>query len=274
MHNSSLTVVPHPTIDLSQQEIDAYRRDGFIVIHGFSTPEELALMQTIYDELFEKRAGREVGDEFDLAGADADDDRPVLPQILSPSKYAPELLQTLAVANARAIAKQVLGPAGEFGGDHAILKPAKYGAATPWHQDEAYWDPALDYDSFSIWLPLSGASVESGCLHFIPGSHLGEVIPHRPIGGDPRIHGLEAIAVDTSNAVAVPLEAGSVTVHHNRTLHYAGPNLTEQPRRAYILMCGKPATPRQTPRQFPWKEVQSTERSKRAESARNQGEYK
>ena len=274
MHNSWLTVEPHPTIDLSKHAIDAYRRDGFLVIHGFSTPEELARMRTIYDDLFEKRAGREVGDEFDLAGADAEDDRPVLPQILSPSKYAPELLRTLAVANARAIAKQILGSTGEFGGDHAILKPASYGAATPWHQDEAYWDPSLDYDSFSIWMPLSGATVESGCLHFIPGSHLGEVIPHQPIGGDPRVHGLEAIDVDASKAVAIPLKEGSVTVHHNRTLHYAGPNSTQQHRRAYIMMCGKPAAPRQTPRQFHWKEVQSTERSKRAELARNQGENK
>lgn len=265
---------PNPTIELSKDAIDAYRRDGFLVIHGFSTAKELARMRTIYDELFEKRAGREVGDEFDLAGADADDDRPVLPQILSPSKYVPELRQTLAAANARAIAKQILGPDGELGGDHAILKPARYGAATPWHQDEAYWDPLLDYDSFSIWLPLSGATVESGCLHFIPGSHLGDVIPHRPIGGDPRIHGLEAIEVDTSNAVAVPLEEGAVTIHHIRTLHYAGPNSTQEQRRAYIMMCGNPATPRQTSRQFPWKEIQSTERSKRAESARYQGENK
>jgi len=123
-------------------------------------------------------------------------------------------------------------------------------------------------------MPLSGATVESGCLHFIPGSHLSEVIPHQPIGGDPRVHGLEAIDVDASKAVAISLEEGSVTVHHNRTLHYAGPNSTQQQRRAYIMMCGKPAAPRQTPRQFPWKEVQSTERSKRAERARNQGENK
>lgn len=257
------------TIRLSPEQIAKYRRDGYLVIEKFATADELLRMREIYDDLFSRRAGREVGDEFDLAGADEDDVQAKLPQILSPSKYAPALSETLAIANADAIAKQILGPDGAYRGDHAILKPARYGAETPWHQDEAYWDPAYEYDSFSVWMPLTGATVESGCLHFVPGSHLSEVIEHRPIGNDPRIHGLEAVNPNLTGAVACPLEPGSVTIHHNRTLHYAGPNRTTEDRRAYIMVCGSPPRQLQFPREFPWKELHRTARQKRArESAK------
>ena len=49
----------------------------------------------------------------------------------------------------------------------------------------------------------------------------------------------------------------AATIHHNRTLHYAGPNVSDIPRRAYILGFGVPATPRATPRRFPWNEDQA-----------------
>ena len=34
-------------------------------------------------------------------------------------------------------------------------------------------------------------------------------------------------------AVAVPIPACAATFHHPRMIHYAGPNTTSQPRRAY-----------------------------------------
>ncbi len=258
---------PEPNLNLSDDQIRDYRENGYLTIESFTTVAELEWMREIYDRLFSERAGRERGDEFDLAGPDIDGEVQRLPQILSPSNHAPKLKETLAFANADAIAKQILGECGSCAGDHAILKPARYGSETPWHQDEAYWDPSLDYDSFSVWIPLDGATIESGCLHFVPGSHLGEVCEHRPIGGDPCVHGLEAVEPTVTGAIPCPLAPGSATIHHNRTLHYAGPNHTDQHRRAYILMCGSQATPRATPRSFPWKEIQKTERARRAQSA-------
>ena len=58
-------------------------------------------------------------------------------------------------------------------GNHAILKPARIGGATPWHQDEAYWDPRYAHRAVSIWLALQPATLENGCMRFIAGSHRG-----------------------------------------------------------------------------------------------------
>jgi ectoine hydroxylase-related dioxygenase (phytanoyl-CoA dioxygenase family) len=256
-----------PTLSLTQDQIDFYHREGYLVLNALTTAEEVAWMRGVYDRIFAMRAGREEGNQFDLAGADGEEAVATLPQILSPSKYAPELKEGLFRANALHIVKSLLGPLVQAHGDHAILKPARIGAATPWHQDEAYWNPSMNYNSLSIWIPLQDASIESGCLSFVPRSHNLEVQPHHCINHDPRIHGLEADYTDFQNAVSCPLPAGGATLHHNRTFHYAGPNNTETPRRALILTFGTPASPRQSPRVFYWNDRKQTPREERARTA-------
>jgi ectoine hydroxylase-related dioxygenase (phytanoyl-CoA dioxygenase family) len=69
-------------------------------------------------------------------------------------------------------------------------------------------------------------------LQYISGSHLGEVRSHYLQNG----HVVTA-DVDPSQAIAAPAAAGEAMVHHCRTLHYAGPNGTDQPRRAVQVIC-------------------------------------
>lgn len=260
-----------PTLLLTAEQIAEYEREGFLVIPNFTTPEECARIKVIYDQLFAERAGRESGNQFDLAGSDEEGKEAKLPQILGPHEYAPELMETLAWANAGALLRQIYGTDEVAFGDHAILKPARNGAPTPWHQDEAYWDPDRLYRNLSIWLPLQDTSIEMGCMWFLPRSHRYDVMPHRPIGGDIRVHGLElepSVDAGLDRAVACPIPAGSVTVHHSRTLHYAAGNNTDEPRRAWILSGGAPgeAWPG-TPRSFPWQALRKTAREQRAKEA-------
>jgi ectoine hydroxylase-related dioxygenase (phytanoyl-CoA dioxygenase family) len=261
-----------PTVVLSQEQIDFYHREGYLVLDAITTPEEVKWMRGIYDRLFETRAGREVGGQFDLGGTDEEGKEAVLPQILNPSKYAPELKDGLFRTNALAIAKQLLGPEAEASGEHAIFKPARTGAETPWHQDEAYWNPDLDYTSFSLWIPLQEATLENGCMQFVPRSHLHQVMTHHTINHDPRIHGLEADEFDTSNSVACPIPAGGATIHHNRILHYAGPNTSDIPRRALILIFQVKPTKRAETRDFYWNTQKQTPADQRAAEARKKAE--
>lgn len=258
-----------PTVVLTQDQIDFYHREGYLSLEAITTQEEVDRLREIYDRLFERRAGRETGDQFDLAGTDEEGKEASLPQILNPSRYAPELLEGQFRINAEAIAKQLLGEEAALHGEHAINKPPRQGAATPWHQDEAYWDPAFDYAELSIWIPLQPATLENGCMQFIPGSHKQEVAEHQPIGNDPRVHGLELVEVDARKAVACILPAGGCTIHGSRTMHYAGPNTSDAPRRALILTGGLPATPRAEERRFPWNERKHTAREERARAAQN-----
>lgn len=260
---------PTSNVTLNAAQIEFYHTNGFLVIQSISTPEELDWMRVVYDRLFEDKVGWDEGAQFDLGGTDEEGKTAALPQLLGPSRYEPRLKHTLCRANVLAITRQLLGEQADIRGDHMILKPAGYGAPTPWHQDEAYWNPDLDYCTTNFWMPLQDASVESGCLWFIPGSHRWDILQHQSIGADVRVHGLELVEgqIDTSIAVACPITAGGVTIHANRTLHYAGPNKTGQPRRAYIQGGGIDAKQRTTPRRFPWNEIKQAPRQQRASSA-------
>jgi hypothetical protein len=260
-----------PAITLTPEQIISFHINGFIAIDPITDDAELEWMRAAYDRIFMERAGRDSGDQFDLGGTDEEGKEAALPQILNPAKYAPELLEGKYLATALSIARQLLGAEANGGVAHAIFKPAGKGAETPWHQDEAYWDPTRSYCSVSMWMPLQEATVENGCLWFVPGSHRYDILPHRSIGGDPRIHGLELdlpnAAEVTASAVACPLKPGAVTVHLNRTMHYAGPNKSGIPRRALILGYGLPNRPYPMPRQFPWNEIKVTPRQERAKQA-------
>jgi len=257
-----------PTVSLSPSQIAFFRSNGFLSLPVLTTPEEVAMMRDAYDDIFNRKAGREVGDQFDLAGTDEEGKEAALPQILNPEKYAPQLWDTLARANALKIVRQLWGPDVEAQGSHAIFKPAKHGATTPWHQDEAYWGPDWEYRSMSVWVPLQDVDEENGCMQFIPGSNKQEILPHQPIGNDPRVHGLELAPdaeIDLLHAVVCPLEAGGATFHPTRTLHFTAANESDRPRRALIMIFGAPPTKRSElglpPRAFPWEEMKKTARA-------------
>jgi len=259
-----------PTLILSQAQIDFFHREGYLALPALTTAEEVVKLQEIYDHLFSSKAGRDQGDHLDLVTADDDSAEEMLPQILNPSKYAPELTDTLFRINATAIAKQLLGADAKFTGDHAIRKAPHSGVETPWHQDEAYWNPEKEYNALSIWIPLQEATLKNGCMQFIPGSQDQDVLPHHPIGNDPAVIGLEVDDAEgrAQRAVACELPAGGATIHHSRTLHYTGVNGSDQPRRAYILAFGTPAKQRDQVRDFYWLTQQKTKWQERSDAAK------
>lgn len=236
------------TFSLTPDQIERFERDGFLQLEAITSSDEVERLAGIYDELFDGRRTVAAGDRLELAG---DAERPVLPQIVNPERYAPELLETVAHANATAIARQLLGESSTSGGMHAIRKPPHHGAATPWHQDEAYWDPAQEHNAISIWMPLQPATIENGCMQFVRGSQHDDVRPHRLISDD--AHGLVVDGeIDEGLVVACPIPAGGATIHNGRTLHYAGPNATDGPRRALIMAFRTPTRERSEPRDFYW----------------------
>lgn len=260
--------MPEPTILLTQAQIDCFRENGYLVIPEITTQREVEWIKVIYDRLFANKTGREEGNQFDLAGTDDDDAEAKLPQILGPSRYAPELKDALYIANAVAITQQLLGPDARFLGDHAILKPGRTGVETPWHQDEAYWDGGMSHHSLSAWMPLQDVDEHNGCMQFLPSAMDIEVQPHHSINHDPRVHGLEIDALDTTRAAICPLKAGGATFHYCRTPHYTGANHSDQPRRAYILGLGVLPQPRETVRDFYWNTMKQTAREQRARAAK------
>jgi ectoine hydroxylase-related dioxygenase (phytanoyl-CoA dioxygenase family) len=223
------------SVRLDDAQIEAFHRDGFTHVERITTDEELAWLAPIYDSLFASRRGAFRGGYFDLARPYESDGLDLVPQVLAPDHRFPQLRATTALRNAIAIGAQLLGVDESLvrTWSHMILKPPRVGGELPWHQDEAYWDTGYRYRALGCWIPLDPATRESGCMHFLPGSHLGGVRAHRHLGDDPNVHGLVADGVDGAAEVAVPLAPGGATFHHCRTLHRTPPNQSGRVRRAW-----------------------------------------
>ena len=224
-------------VSLTPAQCEHFREHGFTSIERITADEELAWLGELYDKMFAERISF-VPDAFvDVVrpnGTSATDSQK---QILLPELKFPELRKTAFWRNGRRLASILLGlELNEVRGwGHMIRKPprdADHGAL-PWHQDEAYWDRSFKYHATSCWMPLDPATIESGCMSFIPGSHRSGVREHRPTGGDfaPRVVSVED--VDPTLAVAAPVPAGGAVFHHCRTLHSSGPNRSARVRRAY-----------------------------------------
>jgi ectoine hydroxylase-related dioxygenase (phytanoyl-CoA dioxygenase family) len=241
-------------VDVTDEQVAAFHERGFLAIEQITVEEELDWLRQAFDTLFARRTGFTDG-VFDLTRPYGADGEPQLGQLLRPERLLPEVRETAMWRNARAVAGRLLGQ--DVGAldswGHLIAKAPRHGAVTPWHQDEAYWDPTLDYNAVGAWAPLDDATVANGCLWFLPGSHRGEVLPHRHLDDDPNIHVLlTSVEIDTSTAIAVPVAAGGATFHHQRTLHYAGPNETDHPRRVWANEFQTSPVPRQVAAHRPW----------------------
>lgn len=261
----------HEGFGLTEEQVVFFNQQGFLHIERMTTDDDVAMLREIYDDLFERQAGRDEGNQFDLGGADEEGQQASLPQILNPAKYAPELNDSLLLKNVQAVAMRLLGPEAKTSFAHAIFKPPHHGAETLWHQDAAYWNPDMIHRGLSVWVPLQPATLENGCMHFIPGSDQFDVVEHQSINNDPRIHGLEIHPALRDRYIkpiqACPLDAGGCTIHNGYTFHYAPANRSDIPRRALILMASIPGTKRIKPRRFPWMEEKQTAREQRAKQA-------
>jgi hypothetical protein len=109
-----------------------------------------------------------------------------------------------------------------------IIKEPSTDAFVAWHQDLTYWGLADDDAQVSMWLALSPATEQSGCMSMIPGSHLHGRVDHAEDDGDSNalLLGQRIEDVDASKAIMYPLEPGEASFHHGWTVHKSAPNLS------------------------------------------------
>lgn len=239
---------------LPQGELQSFFTDGFLAIKSISPPAEVAEIRRILADLIARRAGEKEGSFFDTMESSTSSDGLKSIQLTNPSNYNAWLLKTNYVHNATQIAQQLL-PNCFLDCDFVLLKRAKAGLGTPWHQDEAYSDPRYDHGNLTFWMPLQDVGLNDGCMIYMPGTSQMGVLEHRSLHDDPHTHAFEC-AVDFSHQqpVAVPLEAGACVVHGQRTLHRSTNNESPVDRYAYLLTFQVAPILSKNPRKAPWLE--------------------
>ena len=246
---SNTAFVPPPPRDLqvrpTAEEVAFFREHGYLSVERITTDAELRWLEGAFETVVL---------EAQASGGRTDGGESGFQQFAFPEMTFPQLLDTTFRYNARRYAAALLGAAedqlvawGQF-----LWKRPRDGKKTPWHQDEAYWDPERSYNAVAAWLPLHDCPVERGCMQFVPGTHRQKILPH-DLATDPEAsRQLAALDVDFSTAVTCPLKAGGATFHHHRILHFAGPNTTDEPRTAFILEFQTPPNRRDVADERPW----------------------
>ncbi|MEV0603758.1 phytanoyl-CoA dioxygenase family protein [Streptomyces sp. NPDC050315] len=223
-----MTVSAH--LDLAE----TFRRDGFAATGPLISTDEVELYRDIYDRFLSGEI--ESGDKRSDLGSHVprrDGVRENITQIMWPSALYEPLLDMPLHDRALKVARELIGDDAELDFDMLIHKAPHTGVPTPWHQDAAYWIDLPDTRAVSLWVALDEATLDSGCMWYVQGSHQRPLRPHRPTSDGKNI---ETDCSETEpGATAVPVSPGEGVAHSGRTLHYSRGNTTDRVRRAYIL---------------------------------------
>ena len=147
-----------------------------------------------------------------------------------------------------AAAAQVLGPDLLVWSANLFTKEAHSPKVVTWHQDLTYWG-LDDVEETTGWVALSPATVASGCMRFVPGSHRRRIVPHVDTFAADNLlsRGQEiAVEVDEEDGVAVELRTGQASLHHGHLFHASGPNSTDDRRIGVAIRYIKPSMRQRT----------------------------
>jgi hypothetical protein len=219
---------------LTTTQVNQFAADGFSAVEGLFSVEEIGEVRAFLDPWFERFAelrGSMVSDNSAKPNESAG--KTVSPELDRPTLLDPRLRETAVYRRCRDVARQLRGSATEYVYDHAIYKAPYSETPTPWHQDQAYNGHRVVLKTVHFWIPLQHATVENGCMFFVPGSHVRGFLSHVDDGKRLRVG-----QADWPDAVACPIPLGGATLHTPLTLHYTPPNRSAAVRRAWILHFG------------------------------------
>ena len=142
-------------------------------------------------------------------------------------------------------AAQLLGvPRPRFWHDQVFYKPARHPGVVTWHQDYSYWTRSYPAGHVTCWVGLDDATLENGCVHYVPGSHRWGLLPRISLTKD-----MDAVKeyLEPEQAAAfrpepMVLKAGECLFHHSHTVHGSYGNRCDGPRRGVVVNFMRPDT--------------------------------
>ena len=239
-------------LELTPEERNAYREDGFFVRPEVFAEEELHALRRAA-ECVAARASQAArgseehyfvdGNEYaEVAGATVQyEHRPTSRtlRVIEPFHHFHPRFEALVDDPRIVVPMRGLVGAERVAlfTDKLNLKRPLEGSGFRWHQDSPYWihhTPHVDRLP-NVMLALDAAHEENGCLRVVRGSHRRGLLPGLegdgtlgPLFTDPRYF-------DASAQVPAVMGAGSLLFFSPHTVHGSEPNASQLPRRALVL---------------------------------------
>jgi non-heme Fe2+,alpha-ketoglutarate-dependent halogenase len=206
---------------LSQAQVDQFKNNNFINGIDVLTADE-ALYYRGCLEAYEATKG---GAPLDAAFSR---------KVHTGEPWAAELIRHPRVLDA---VEDIIGPDILVYTTTLFTKEAGGIQVTGWHQDATYLglDP---YEHVNVWVALSNASEEAGCMQFMVGSSRFGQLRHgaRNMPGSVN-HGGQAIVEELpqGRVESAPLKPGQLSFHHTLAVHSSEPNRADDRRIGFSI---------------------------------------
>lgn len=208
-----------------------YFRDGFLTIPNAIAADWIDRLTKLSDQFVEASRSFERTDEvFDL-GPSHSPSTPHVRRLKALVDRHPEFWAFASRSPLTDIAADLVGPDVKFHSAKLNYKWPGSGEVVKWHQDITAW-PHTNYSLVTLGVHLDDVGHDDGPLTCIPGSHEGDLYPHRDAEG--RWTG--AIAEDALTGAGLERAEdmtggpGTVIAINCRTLHASRSNLTSRVR--------------------------------------------
>lgn len=217
-------------MSLRDAQVEAFERDGFVVVEALLGAHELDALGAEVDAGVAVRTRRDARPLAERSRYEQSFrqcinlwvDRPGV----RPLTFHPAVCGTAA--------RLLRAPAVRLWHDQALYKEAG-GRETDAHQDQPYW-PIREAETVTAWIPLDGSTLEGGAMGYVPGSHrLGvrrfvDIFFGEPedLLARPELEGMRPRFVEVPR--------GAVAFHHGLTCHLAKPNTTGATRRVHTAI--------------------------------------
>ena len=240
-------------------DLDAYRRDGFLVLPGFLPRHECDALQARAAELvagfdpgpvrtvfstrdqghardayfresggairffFEEEAtDQPVARALNKIGHALHDLDPVFSRVSRQPEFA-ELAQALGFERPLLLQSMYL------------FKQPRIGGEVGWHQDAGYLYTRPTTVT-GLWIALDDAGRDNGCLMALPGGHHGPLRQRFHRSGEAMVtETLDDTPWPDTEPVALVAPRGTLVVLHGLLPHASAPNRSARPRHAYAL---------------------------------------
>jgi ectoine hydroxylase-related dioxygenase (phytanoyl-CoA dioxygenase family) len=218
-------ILAHPPKRLSPEQRRFYFAQGYLHLPGFLDHAWLAKLTALMEAFIDESRDCSHSDaKFDLdVGHSAA--TPRLRRLCQPVAHHSLFWELASDSPITDVAEDLLGPDIKFHHSKLNFKWAAGGQEVKWHQDLPFW-PHTNDSVLTIGVYLADVDETMGPMGVVPGSHRGEIFSlyddHHVWTG--AIGPTDIARAGLERAVYLKGPAGSVTVHHCRTVHGSRPN--------------------------------------------------
>ena len=224
-------ILSHKPKVLSDAQRNAYFKDGYLVLDRFISDEWLDRLWAVTNEFIdESRTYTKSDSKFDLDSGHQHDN-PRLRRLTSPVSHHETYWEFASKGPIVDVAEDLLGPDVIFHHSKLNFKWSGGGEEVKWHQDIPFY-PHTNYSVLAIGLYMSDVDDEMGPMGAIPGSQNGPIYSHYNEKDE------WVGAMQDKDAAKLPVgktgwmkgKAGTITIHHCRTVHASMPNNSSRSR--------------------------------------------